>query len=120
MGRKKWHQKKYLHSHKPNTANLPAHTQLSCSTTMASRSPLRNSPPSLRPQETLLSHTGQCSSPRPSNPPTLVTSLLKLPQQAQLPVQPLLAVLPLLMLQRKRRRKKLKRMLIWEDFSETT
>merc|ERR1711862_656022 len=94
MGRKKWHQKKYLHSHKPNTTNLPAHTRLSCSTTMASRSPLRNSPPSSRPQETLLSHTGQCSSPRPSNPPTLVISSLKLPQLVQLPVQPPLVVLP--------------------------
>merc|ERR1712226_591268 len=88
---------------------------------MASRSPPRNSPPSLRPQETLLSHTGQCSSPRPSNPPTLEISSPKLPQPAQLLDQLPLVVPPLLMMhQRKRKRRKLRKMLIWEDSSVTT
>merc|ERR1712232_1224309 len=121
IDRKKWHQKKYLHSPLLRKTNSAAHTLLLCSTTMASRSPLRNSPPSSRPQETLLSHTGQCSSPRPSNPPTLVIYSLKLPQLVQLPVQPPQVVVPLLpMLQRKRRRRNERRMLIWEDSSVMT
>merc|ERR1712039_622756 len=122
MGRKKWHQKKYLHSPLLRKTNSAAHTLLLCSTTMASRSPLRNSPPSSRPQETLLSHTGQCSSPRPSNLPTLEIFSLKLPQLVQLlaALPPLVVMPELPKLQRKRRRSKRRRMLIWEDSSVTT
>merc|ERR1711988_1483649 len=80
IDRKKWHQKKLPHSLKLSMTNSAAHTPLSCSTMMVSRSPQRNSLPLSRPQETLLSHTGQCSSPRPSNQPTLVTFSLKLLQ----------------------------------------
>merc|ERR1712014_107497 len=79
IDRKKWHQKKLPHSLQLNTMNSAAHTPPSCSTMMASKSPLRNSPPSSRPQETLSSHTGQCSSPRHSNQLMLETSSLKLP-----------------------------------------
>merc|ERR1712167_102418 len=84
IDRKKWHQKKLKTSLKLSTTNSAAHTPLSCSTTMASRSLLKSSPPSSRPQETPSSHTGQCSSLRLSNPPTLEISSPKLP----LPVQP--------------------------------
>merc|ERR1711935_1306350 len=112
IDRKKWPQKKLLHSQQLNTTNSAAHTPLSCSTTMASRSPLRNSPPSLRPQETLLSHTGPCSSPRHSRPPMLVTSSPRLLP----PVQPPLVAVPLLH-QLKKRRKKPLRKSIWVDSS---
>merc|ERR1712224_1044664 len=121
IDRKKWHQKKLPHSLKLSATNSAAHTPLSCSTTMVLRSPLKNSPPSLRPQETLLSHTGQCSSPRPSNPPRLEISSPPLPQLVQLPAQLPQEVLvqPPLLKRRKRRRRMRKRMLIWEDSSET-
>merc|ERR1712224_487057 len=117
IDRKKWHQKKLPHSLKLSATNSAAHTPLSCSTTMVLRSPLKNSPPSLRPQETLLSHTGQCSSPRPSNPPRLEISSPPLPQLVQLPAQPPLVELPLQ--KRRLRRRMRKRTSIWEVSSVT-
>merc|ERR1712216_6184 len=115
IDRKKWHQKKLPHSLKLSTTNSAAHTPLSCSTTMASRSPLKNLPPSSRPQETPSSHTGQCSSPRPSNPPMLEISLPKLPPLVAQPDQLPPVVLDQLLLRKRRRRRKTRRkMLIWE------
>merc|ERR1712153_123491 len=74
---------------------------------------------SSRPPRTKLSHTGQCSSPRPSRVLMLENSSQTLdpPDQLLLLDQPPLVVPPLLRNQRKRRKKKPK-MLIWEVFSE--
>merc|ERR1712226_462476 len=118
IDRKKWHPKKLPHSLKLSTTNSAAHTPHLCSTTMVSRSPPRNSPPSSRPQVTLLSHTGQCSSLRLSNQPMLVISSHKLQLPVQLPDQQLLAQPP--KLQRRRKRKRRKRTSIWADFSVRT
>merc|ERR1711865_111171 len=118
IDRKKWHQKQLLTSKLKKRTNSAAHTQPSCSTTIMSISPPRNSPKLSRPQETLSKHTGQCSSLRPSRPPTLVISSPKLPQLHQQEVLEVLDQPPLLPLPQKRqRRKKRKRMSIWEDSS---
>merc|ERR1712167_162770 len=92
----KWHQKLLRISHKLSTTNSAAHTLHLCSTTMDSKSTLRKSDKSSRPQETLLNHTGQCSSLRPLREPMLEISSPKLPQLAQLVVVVAPAQLPLL------------------------
>merc|ERR1712159_852369 len=119
IDREKWHQKKLLLSLKLNMTNSAAHMLLLCSMTMVSQSRLRKSKLSSRTQETPLSHTGQCFSPKPSNLPMSVISSPKLPPLVQPPVQLPLEVLPLLRKLQRKKRKNKRKMLIWEVFSVT-
>merc|ERR1711976_260836 len=120
IDRKKWHQKKLPHSPPLSTMNSAAHTPLLCSMMMDSKSPLRSSQQSSRPQETPSSHTGQCSSPRPLRTPTLEISSLKSPQLVAVvaPVQTPVLAQPLKLKRRKKRKKK-RLTSIWEVFSVT-
>merc|ERR1711976_1116878 len=101
-----------------STMNSAAHTPLLCSTMTVSISLPRNSLLSSRPQETLSSHTGQCSSPRHSRAKTLEISSPKSPllvDQEEPPQQ--VQLLVVMTLQRRKKRKKRRLTSIWEVFS---
>merc|ERR1711976_792548 len=77
----------------------------------------RNSLLSSRPQETLSSHTGQCSSPRPSRAKTLEISSPKSPLLVDQEEPPQQVQLLVVTLQRRKKRKKRRLTSIWEVFS---
>merc|ERR1711906_91626 len=118
MGIGKWQVSKQINSQKPITTNSAAVMLLSCSTTTDARSPLKDCPKSSPPQATLLSHTGQCFSPRLLNPPRSKTFSPTSPPPVVVVVPPL-DQLPLLKRKsRKRKRRKKPKMSIWEVSSE--